>query len=352
LAGSAQQVATNKTNLDSLYKISRILQLKKIPDRIEKITFIPDSYFYQLPMDILPLEKPDHSYSFGEVRYVIEDFRTQYLTSLENFRSESDSKQTAHNSLNYIGYGVSNFSGYNKKSLVPLPFAQTEVTSIADRLTHLSDVQTYINEQSTKSAFNKTAPQANIIHLATHSEVSERDPMFSTVYMSKAGNSADSTFDDQVFAYELFELNLSNEMIMLNSCESGSGSYIQGTGVMGISRALQYAGAKSLVLNLWSVNDMLASDFAIYFYEQLNQGKSKAEALRDTKRYFLRTKNASPHFWGPYMLIGDTDPIVEPNRNENLAMAGAFIFYFLLMVGLSYLTQQGIIFQNQKNNAA
>lgn len=124
-------------------------------------------------------------------------------------------------------------------------------------------------------------------------------------------------------------------MIMLNSCESGSGSYLQGTGVMGISRALQYAGANSLVLNLWPVNDMLAADFAVYFYDQLNQGKSKAEAMRATKLYFLENKNASPHFWGPYLLIGNAQPIVRPDRNVNLMIAGGFSLYFLLLVGLS-----------------
>lgn len=349
LSNSTQQIATNKTNLDSLYTISRMLGIGDIPNRIEQITIIPDSYFYQLPIDVLPLDKPDKSYSYGEVTYVIEQFRTQYLTSLNDFKNPTSEQPAKPNQLSYVGYGVSNFSGYNNKSLVPLPHAQTEVTSIANKLTHLPSTQTYLNEQSTKSTFTQTAPGARIIHLATHSEVSERDPMFSTVYLSKATSSPDSTFDDQVFAYELFELDLSNEMIMLNSCESGSGSYIQGTGVMGISRALQYAGARSLVLNLWSVNDMLASDFAIHFYDQLNQGKSKAEALQNTKRYFLRTKNASPHFWGPYMLIGNTEPIVQPNQDKNLAMAGAFIFYFLLMVGLSYLTQQGIIFRNRDN---
>ncbi|MDZ7683095.1 MAG: CHAT domain-containing protein [Fodinibius sp.] len=258
----------------------------------------------------------------------------------------------ASNSLNYAGYGVSDFSGYNNKSLVPLPFAKTEISNIAANLTQLSGVKTFINEQSTKSAFTKTAPDANIIHLATHSEVTQSEPMFSSVYMSKTDNTADSTFDDRIFAYELFELNLNNEMIMLNSCESGSGSYIQGTGVMGFSRALQYAGARSLVLNLWSVNDMLASDFAIHFYKQLNQGKSKAEALQNTKQYFLRTKNASPHFWGPYMLIGDASPIIEPEKQTNMAMAGAFVFYFLLMIGLSYLTQLGYIFNGRNKKAA
>jgi CHAT domain-containing protein len=252
--------------------------------------------------------------------------------------------------MNYAGYGVSNFDNYNNQSLVPLPYAQSEVTQIAEGLSNLSRVETFINEQSTKSTFKQTAPNSRVIHLATHSEISERDPMFSTVYFSKSTADSDSTFDDRFFAYELFELDLSNEMVMLNSCESGSGSYIQGTGVMGISRALRYAGAESLILNLWSVNDMLASEFAIQFYAHLNKGKSKAEALRAAKKYFLNNKNADPHFWGPYMLIGNTDPIVEPHQNKNLAMAGAFIFYFLLMVGLSYLAQRGVIFSKSKRS--
>jgi CHAT domain-containing protein len=343
-SNAAQQIATHETNLDSLYKISRILELNSIPQYVDKITLVPDSYFYQLPLDILPMEKPSKSYSYGETTYAIEKFKTQYLTTLEDFKTPNSSSAASKARMNYVGYGVSNFDNYNNQSLVPLPYAQSEVTQIAKGLSNLSRVETFINEQSTKSTFKQTAPHSQVIHLATHSEVSERDPMFSTVYFSKSTANNDSTFEDRFFAYELFELDLSNEMVMLNSCESGSGSYIQGTGVMGISRALRYAGAESLILNLWSVNDMLASEFAIQFYAHLNEGKSKAEALRAAKKHFLNTKNADPHFWGPYMLIGNTDPIVEPQQNKNLAMAGAFIFYFLLMVGLSYLTQREIIF--------
>lgn len=352
LSNSVQQVATHNTDLDTLFSISKLLNIDQIPSYIEKITVIPDSYLYQFPIDILPLTKPDHSYSYGATTYLIEEYETQYLTSLNDLTREGKRSSNSNNSISYAGYGVSDFSKHQNKSLVPLPFAVAEVTSIAKKLTRLSNVQTYTNNSSTKTTFTKTAPNARILHLATHSAVSEQDPMFSTVYMSKNQTSPDSTYEDQIFAYELFELNLNNEMIMLNSCESGSGSYIQGTGVMGMSRALRYAGANSLVLNLWSVNDMLASDFAIHFYDQLNEGKSKAEALQETKQYFLRTKNASPHFWGPYMLIGNSDPIVEPHYNKNMAMAGAFIFYFLLMVGLSYLKDQGILFKNSPQKAA
>ncbi|WP_138430624.1 CHAT domain-containing protein [Fodinibius saliphilus] len=348
-SNSVTQVATHKTNLDSLYTVTKLLGINDIPGHIEQITIIPDSYLYQLPIDILPLAKPTHNYSYGEATYLIEKYNTQYLTSLDEVINKNNEPSNIQNPLSYVGYGVSEFNSYKEKKLVPLPFAQKEVTSIANRLTNLSEVQTFINQNSTKETFKRTAPKARILHMATHSSVSERDPMFSTMYMSKQQAAADTTFEDQIFAYELFELNLNSDMIMLNSCESGSGSYIQGTGVMGISRALRYAGAESLVLNLWSVNDMLASDFAVHFYEQLNEGKSKAEALQATKRYFLENKNASPHFWGPYMLIGDSQPIVRPDYNKNMALAGTFVFYFLLMVGLSYMAEQGIFFNNNGN---
>ncbi|HEX6983216.1 MAG TPA: CHAT domain-containing tetratricopeptide repeat protein [Balneolaceae bacterium] len=331
---SIREIANNKTNLNSLYAITNVLELQNIPEPIEKITVIPDSYLYQLPLAILPLKKPVSNYSYGGTDYLIESYVTRYLTSLNDYQTVAGDPAGSDYELNFAAYGVSNFENYTKRPLTPLPFAKAEVSAIANRLTNLEGKRIFVNNESTKEAFKRTAPDARILHLATHSKVSERDPLFSTFYMSKTGTHPDSAYQDQIFAYELFELKLNNEMIMLNSCESGSGSYLQGTGVMGISRALQYAGANSLVLNLWPVNDMLAADFAVYFYSQLNKGKSKAAAIRATKLYFLENKNASPHFWGPYLLIGNAKPIVHPNREMNLVIAGGFSLYFLLMAGL------------------
>jgi CHAT domain-containing protein len=349
---TVEQLADNTTNLDSLYAVSQLLNINDLPGRIEDITIIPDSYLYQLPIDVLPIEKPTHKFSYGESRYAVERFDIHYLTSLNDFKTDSKTTIDPNHKWSYIGYGVSNFDGFPDKSLVSLPFAETEVNTIKDRLTHLTNLKTYTNNASQKQTFTQSAQSGKILHLATHSEVSERDPLFSTIYMANSSTGTDSTFSNQLFAYELFELNLNNELIMLNSCKSGSGSYIQGSGIMGFSRALQYAGAQSLVLNIWSVNDMLASDFAIYFYDQLNEGKSKSEALRATKRHFLETKNASPHLWGPYMLIGDTEPIVQPNRRSNLAVASAFLLYFLVIVILSLFKEKGILFKSSSSSAS
>jgi CHAT domain-containing protein len=346
---AVHQVANHSTNLDSLYAISKLLEIQNIPDRVTDITVIPDSYLYQLPIDILPLEKPAHRYSYGATTYFTEKYKTHYLTSLDALTEDDRDTPKSDYRWNYTGYGISNFSTADNQKLVPLPFAEKEVTAVKNQLTNLKNMQTFTNKDSKKKTFTNTASQTRVLHLATHSEISERDPLFSTIYLSQEDSSkADESFSNQLFAYELFGLNLNNDMIMLNSCKSASGSYIQGTGIMGFSRALQYAGANALILNTWSVNDMLASDFAIHLYGELNKGKSKAEALQSTKRYFLASKNANPHFWGPYMLIGDTNPIIRPHRSMNIAMAGSFIFYFMLLVLLSYLKHKGIIFQPKK----
>jgi len=108
---------------------------------------------------------------------------------------------------------------------------------------------------------------------------------------------------------------------------------------MGISRALRYAGARSLVLNLWSVNDMMAANFAVQFYKNINTGESKSASLRNAKLHFLKHKNANPTYWGPYMMLGSDEPLVKPHRDTNIIVATSFLMYLISVVGISYIMQ-------------
>jgi CHAT domain-containing protein len=329
---SIAEMAKGDTDLSKLYSITQMLQLNELPAHVNRLTIIPDSYLYQLSMDVLPLSAPSNSYSYGQGDYLIEHYETNYLTSLGDFNSPK-SGETAY-TYGFAGYGVSSF-GDDRKALVPLPEAGVEVESISNKLTAFNDRKSFLNAGATEQSFRENAPKARILHMATHSEVSGQDPMFSSIYLSRSDTDDPSHNPGRIFAYELFEMNLSNELIMLNSCESGSGSYLQGTGVVGISRALRYAGAKSLVLNLWSVNDMMASDFAVKFYEGINDGLSKSDALRSAKLHFLKVKNANPHYWGTYMLLGDEKPLLEPDRYARNIIAGSFMIFFFIMVTAS-----------------
>ncbi|MDZ7772248.1 MAG: CHAT domain-containing protein [Balneolaceae bacterium] len=331
---SVEQIANKNTDLLNLHRISELMGFDELDPSMERVTVIPDSYLYQIPLDIMPVTRPEYSYSYGSASYLVEEVEVRYLTSLNDYRKSDRQATASSRRTGYAGYGISTFENYRDRGLVSLPYARREVENIGGALTNLASRSVYLDSASTEERFKATAPHARILHLATHSQVSDRDPLFSRIFMSRTDTvSGEEQFPGQIFAYELFELNLNNELIMLNSCESGSGGYLQGSGVMGISRALRYAGAQTLVLNLWSVNDMMASDFALQFYKGLNRGMSKPEALRQAKLHFLRNKNANPHFWGPYMMIGDSEPAIRPYEQWNYVVAGSFMLYFLLFVG-------------------
>ena len=191
-----------------------------------------------------------------------------------------------------------------------------------------------MGDSATKQNFTREIGDSKIVHLATHSEVSEQDPLFSIIYLKNSDeDSTHNTNGNALYAYELFDIKLDNELIMLNSCSSGSGGYMQGTGIMGISRALKYAGAKSLALNIWSVNDHIASVFATDFYSYLNKGYSKSEAMRMAKINQLQKGNANPHYWGAYSLIGN--PSAVTNKPDNAIILYPALLLLILLAGFS-----------------
>lgn len=304
------EIASGKTNLNHLYELYQFLNLDDLPSHINQISVVPDNYLYRIPLEVLPTKKPDSPISFGSTRYLIEDHQFRYFTSLKEFESNRRSFNTDTENT-FSAFAISNFKNFKSAELPSLPYATVETQNINAVLTSFANKKIYTGAEATKNTFKQQVGSSRMVHVATHSEVSEQDPLFSTIYL-KNSNLGDTLESDQaLYAYELFDTPLNSEFIMLNSCSSGSGNYIQGSGIMGISRALRYAGAKSLALNLWSVNDKVASEFATDFYGYLNEGETKSEAIRKAKLNQIKGANANPHFWGAYMMIGNPSPVTE-----------------------------------------
>lgn len=319
---AANSLASSNTNLEQLYSIYNALGFKhNIPSEINSLTVVPDNYLFRLPLDILPVEQPESIISYGSAKYLIEYFDVRYYTSLNSFITNSR-EITSDYDLDFSAFALSDFSNFEDKNLQSLPFATKEVRSINTKLENFKNKSIFLESDADKSTFLERAQSSKIVHVATHSEVSEQDPLFSTIYL----NNSDNKELTSLYAYELFDMQMNSELIMLNSCSSGSGSYLQGSGIMGISRALRYAGAKSLALNLWSVNDKAASEFATSFYSTINEGSSKWRAMRSAKLSLLKTGNANPYYWGAYILIGNSSPLTKKP-----AKAG-FLYPILLVI--------------------
>lgn len=328
------------TDLKLMHELYKTFFEGKIPSGISHIYIVPDGDLYRIPFEILPVEPVDTPFSFGAANYFIENYSVSYLNTLSDLKKEQRGSN-GYFETDIAGFGISNFSEAGHRQLTDLPFSPIEVVNSINNLTHLGKHQMFIEQQSTESNFKNTAGNSRIIHLATHSRVVDNNPLFSSFYLYNDQYVADlntnpnpnrNNSDGIVRAYEIFDLNLDADLVFLSSCESGSGGYLQGTGILGFSRAFSYAGAKSLVLNLWPVRDQTSAEITPRFYDYLNNGMNKAEAIQQTKINYMNHRDSDPYLWGSFVIYGNTDPIID---QQNFAIQ--LIVAALSLLGLFIL---------------
>jgi CHAT domain-containing protein len=102
-------------------------------------------------------------------------------------------------------------------------------------------------------------------------------------------------------------MHLDADLVTLSACDTALGKEMGGEGLVGLTRAFQYAGARSVLASLWGVADYSTAGFMKRFYGYLHDGKSKDEALRAAQIDQIRKKGGSSHpfFWAAFELNGD-----------------------------------------------
>jgi CHAT domain-containing protein len=119
--------------------------------------------------------------------------------------------------------------------------------------------------------------------------------------------------DGQLNAIDAFSLNLAGcELVTLSGCETGLALSSGGDEQLGLGRAFLAAGANSLLMSLWSVEDNATSELMKLFYQHLLNGESKVQALRAAQCNFLRQEGlmySHPYFWAAFRLVGDVQPL-------------------------------------------
>lgn len=181
-------------------------------------------------------------------------------------------------------------------------------------------------EASEENVKNVTSPY--ILHIATHGFFKEVQFKQSNI-SQLASNFYDNPFlrsglllagaelsinrqengreeDGILTAMEAMNLNLENtDLVVLSACETGLGEVKNGEDVFGLRRALQEAGAKSVVMSLWKVDDTATYEFMTYFYENmLLKKQNKRTALRNAE-IEMKCKYQYPYYWGPFVIVGE-----------------------------------------------
>ena len=106
---------------------------------------------------------------------------------------------------------------------------------------------------------------------------------------------------------EVMGLKMNCDIAALTACQTGLGRHISGEGTMGMGRAFQYAGAKSVLMSLWSVAEKSSVEMVESFFKHLKEGKNRLEALRLARDEIRKAGYDHPFFWAPFILVGEVD---------------------------------------------
>jgi CHAT domain-containing protein len=248
-----------------------------------------------------PLHKlPFHALYDGS-HFLIENFQVNYLPStnilmhLATNKSEqnvypTDTEASPRRSL------VFGYSGNGR-----LQRALDEAKAVAALL----DGHCYLECEATIARLIEQAPGSPIIHLATHGQSRLDAPNFSYVRLA----------DGQLNALDAFSLNLEGcELVTLSGCETGLALSGGGDEQLGLGRAFLAAGASSLVMSLWPVEENATNELMQLFYQRLLRGDTKVQALNAAQCTLLHrtsSKYTHPYFWAAFRLVGDVGKLLH-----------------------------------------
>jgi CHAT domain-containing protein/tetratricopeptide (TPR) repeat protein len=313
--------------------------LNEIPKQ-EKIIIIPSYELVVLPFDFLvsSLNKESSSYSYADKHYLIYDYDLSYSTSASAFTVEGENHFPNNNKSLIVGdpfidthlnrfaerRGLLEDNSGTQRSiaLLPLKYSKEEVSEIANIL-NADKILT--EKDATESNFKRNAEFRSIIHLSTHSFLFNKQPV---IFFS---NVSDPDNDGFLEASEIVQLKLNSDLVVLSSCNSGLGRIDESEGIIGMSKAFFEAGAKSIIVSLWEVNDKYTSRLMTLFYKKLSDGLDKSEALRQAKIEFIKEYSPNPYYWGAFVLSGDISKLrINHPFNSNYLIIGLLVLVLII----------------------
>ncbi len=277
----------------------------------------------------------------GTGRWSIDEYNIRLVSNTRELTEVHPSMKTPSLQASIFGYADFNLSaldpvksgssgkrasryGFQGEDIPMLPATKKEVTLLNDLLTEKKwNIAAFTLQQATEENLKKiNNPQ--ILHIATHGfflndvDIKEElqsneesqlvnNPLFrSGILLAGAGLQQNSGQEDGVLtAYEAMNLTLDNtELVSLSACETGLGEVRNGEGVYGLQRSFLVAGARTVIMSLWQVDDDATQELMSSFYKHWINGMDKFQSFR-VAQLEIKEKYKLPYFWGAFVLIGN-----------------------------------------------
>jgi len=233
---------------------------------VQKILIAPDGILHYLPFEALS-SKPG--------RFLVEDFTIGYAPSVSVFASLRPARPTrTTRAYDLLAYGDPVFSQSEAVqmqsvyrsggiSLSRLPNTKTEVEEIGALFPPARGKLRLGAEATEASVKAEKLGAYRLIHFATHAVIDERAPARSGIVLSLVNTGKE---DGILRAGEIFNLNLNADLVTLSACRTGLGKVVRGEGMIGLTRAILYAGSSRVLVSLWEVNDLATPALMKSFY--------------------------------------------------------------------------------------
>ncbi|MEM7367890.1 MAG: CHAT domain-containing tetratricopeptide repeat protein [Bacteroidota bacterium] len=329
-------------NANYLYQLI-FAPIRENLNQLDELIIIPDDELGFLPFELLVNTLPDSSkiptfllHSF-QISYA---FSASLLTEMQDAPDEEAKINLLVMSPHFPPIVNNNPQFYTRDSYFPLPFSRKESQHISDSY----QATLLIDSLASKAQFKALSPKSRIIHLATHAKAFNKDSRFSHIAFSLTNNVNEN--DNHLNVDEIYAMNLQAEMVVLSACETGLGEIKKGEGIISLGRAFTYAGAKSIISTLWSVNDQSTSELMISFYDYLDQGMRKDAALRHAKLDYLNSHDAQfshPYFWAAPIAIGDMSAVELRTKRQ--------LWIWILGIGVLFCMFAGLYMYTRKSSS-
>jgi CHAT domain-containing protein len=211
-----------------------------------------------------------------------------------------------------------------------LPFARQEAKYVSD----ITGGTLFENSAAKESVYKKESGKYDIIHLAMHTLLNDKNPMNSTLIFSQG---KDSIEDNYLKTYEIYGIPLKAKMVVLSSCNTGTGLLYSGEGILSLARGFIYSGSQSVVMSMWEIEDKSGTDIVELFYKNLKKGYPKSVALKNARTEFLENADqlrSHPYFWATLVVYGNNAPLYHPYRIRIIVVS--LIIVLLLLPGFYF----------------
>lgn len=275
-----------------LYKL--LLQpIKPVIGNKQRWIIIPDGRLHYLPFDALVTDAQDRDYLVN--KYAI-SYHYSFQLLIQNNTHHSAAPKI-NQSIAFAPFTVSD-NLVRKSKFQVLPFSLYEVKSFTENY--------FTSYKATKNHFLTTAPDHQLIHLATHASVSS-DSVNNWIQFYPSDT---AEINNRLYIHEVYNLNLhKTNLVILSACETAGGTTIAGEGLLSLSRAFIYAGSDGIISTLWKTEDKVTAFLMERLHLHLKKGVSPELALQQAKKDLLQNNTIgaqykTPNYWSNFIYSG------------------------------------------------